>query len=460
MTAISRKSKKKKSKPKTEHVFKSVGEEEEIELSNLEKAIRVNNIREIEKAICSGEDVNQILSSGRTALDDVLQRNFENKRFPNPVLSKILNLLINAGVEVADSEILTSQDPEVRRKLSTLSRHAQLRGYESLSCTLIAIDSTTIKSDELTTAVKSNSLQIIDALIASGRFDPNSADAESAISLAVENIMAGKSDIKILASLMNKAQINSNLIRDKSELVMQELLTRFLTDPTNSCAVSADRIVGVRTPLMVAIDSKQMEIVKILVDERGVRPDQLSSIGINPITRAAHVGDCEMIDYLMSRGAEINFLMDPKIFRRQFLSFLESNGIGVSTIPNTIISATIAGHSEIIPFLVEKGADLDVINHMDGTRTSLVNSAISKGDASYLSGLIDGGLDVVSKQNLGGKLVAPLEFATDLSTTLGYDFEVIKLLLRNGANPNGKSFDEDYTIFHSALMIPNIQWDY
>lgn len=505
LTSISKKSKKKKSKPKTEHVFTSVAEEEEIELSPLEKALRVNNIREIERAICIGEDVNQILSSGRKAFDDVLQRNFENKRFPNPVLSKILNLLINAGVEVADSEILTSEDPEIRQKLSKLSRHAQLRGYESLSCTLIAIDSTTIKSDELTTAVQSNSLQIVDALIASGRFDPNSQDAEAAISLAAENVMAGKSDIKILASLMNKAHINSNLIRDKSELVMQELLTRsledncdeifiplveqnrlsreflfgrepqktnfsllhcaamhgsatvtrFLTDTTNSCAVPADRIVGVRTPLMVAIDSKKIEIVKILVDERGVRPDQLSSIGINPITRAAHVGDCEMIDYLMSRGAEINFSMDPKIFRRQFSSFLESNGIGVSTIPNTIISATIAGHSEIIPFLVEKGADLEMVNHVDGTRTSLVNSAVSKRDVSYLSGLIDGGLDVVSKQNLGGKLVAPLEFATDLSTTPGYDFEVVKLLLRNGADPNGKSLD-DYTIFHSALMIPNI----
>uniref|UniRef100_A0ACD5WE37 Uncharacterized protein n=1 Tax=Avena sativa TaxID=4498 RepID=A0ACD5WE37_AVESA len=64
-----------------------------------------------------------------------------------------------------------------------------------------------------------------------------------------------------------------------------------------------------RTPLIFAVHSENAAVVKYLLDH-GADPNKADVIGLTPLHSAAGIGDCEMIEMLIAKGARIDLIAD------------------------------------------------------------------------------------------------------------------------------------------------------
>ena len=100
-----------------------------------------------------------------------------------------------------------------------------------------------------------------------------------------------------------------------------------------------------RTPLMVAIDSGQAEIVDLLLaagadpNDAGEHPDPAKRYGQTPIMKAVDRDDLSIIKALLAAGADVN----------------QANKYGV----NAFDSAIGSNKAELVPLLIEYGADVN-----------------------------------------------------------------------------------------------------
>ncbi|XP_044969530.1 ankyrin repeat and protein kinase domain-containing protein 1-like [Hordeum vulgare subsp. vulgare] len=60
-----------------------------------------------------------------------------------------------------------------------------------------------------------------------------------------------------------------------------------------------------RTPLVYAVMSEKIAIVKCLLDH-GADPDKADEAGLTPLHSAAGIGDCEIIELLLAKGAYVD----------------------------------------------------------------------------------------------------------------------------------------------------------
>jgi ankyrin repeat protein len=150
------------------------------------------------------------------------------------------------------------------------------------------------------------------------------------------------------------------------------------------------------TPLMMAVTSRNLDIVKQLV-AAGAWVNFLNSQESNAVKLAVELDRMDMVKYLAEHGAYIN----------------NSNYEGVTP----LMSAAINGNYDIVKYLVQLHADLNS-RHRDGD--SALMFAIARGQSKIAEYLIDLGADVNIKNRFGitALLIAVVEGNTDIVNKL------------------------------------------
>lgn len=116
---------------------------------------------------------------------------------------------------------------------------------------------------------------------------------------------------------------------------------------------------GIGTPLIEAIETNHMPIVKYLVEEAGADIEAASNLGDTPLYVAAGYNKPEALNYLVEKGVKIN----------------TPGKYGMTP----LMEAAARGHDQIVARLLELGAD---VNHKsDEGKTALDYAVHYKRDA-------------------------------------------------------------------------------
>ncbi|XP_073354622.1 uncharacterized protein [Aegilops tauschii subsp. strangulata] len=154
------------------------------------------------------------------------------------------------------------------------------------------------------------------------------------------------------------------------------------------------------TPLLCAMFGGSLDTIRYLLDH-GANPDKVVSDGFIPLHHAAGMGDREMVELLLTKGASVD---------------------SVSASGTPLHIAAFRGQDEAMKVLLENNADHNKI--LPGIDTPLI-SAITASSVKCVKLLVEAGADV----NDG--LVPPLAAAADKGLTA-----CLKCLLEAGADPN------------------------
>ncbi|XP_037422746.1 ankyrin-3-like [Triticum dicoccoides] len=154
------------------------------------------------------------------------------------------------------------------------------------------------------------------------------------------------------------------------------------------------------TPLLCAMFGGSLDTIRYLLDH-GANPDKVVGDRFTPLHHAAGMGDREMVELLLTKGASVD-------------------SVSVSGTPLHI--AAFRGQDEAMKVLLENNADHNKI--LPGIDTPLI-SAITASSVKCVKLLVEAGADV----NDG--LVPPLAAAADKGLTA-----CLKCLLEAGADPN------------------------
>ena len=162
---------------------------------------------------------------------------------------------------------------------------------------------------------------------------------------------------------------------------------------------------GVPLELHEAAALGQLERVKHLVEKEPSQAESYSPDGFPVIALTAVFGHLEVAEYLFAKGADINAVA--------------TNGTGY----NALTGAVAGGHTAIVAWLLENGADP---NYRYGAGYSPLLTAAANGHLGILSILLAGGADLHAKNNDGK---TALSFAQERGHA-----EVIEFLLSHGAD--------------------------
>jgi ankyrin repeat protein len=445
--------------------------------AEFECAIETGDVAGVEAAIRDGIDVNQIFTNGLNPFSLAASaKRRSTDFFKESDYSTILDSLINAGATISSAA-------NSKEELETLLDDAVFLNRETLACALLRLDSINLKPSIIVKAAEFNLAKVVDAIIERSDFNPSSREAKAALNAATTE----RSDLKILASLI-KGGVGSNHIRDnashnlKRNLLLRSLkedcaeifiplveqnrldrnvlfgthvndedltllhyaaaignaeIVRFLTDASKKHGVDANLMVGMRSPLVIAVNGKHLSVAKVLIEERGVSPDQYSATGINPIGKAAHVADKEMITYLVGAGANIDSPLDLQKFAIFYPDILTNNDLSQGSTTNPIITAVINNHPEIIDLLVDLGAKTELPSPQGDT--SIANSAISSIKPNYLRTIANSKVSLTTPQKFRGKDILPIELALTCESPpskISQVSEIVTILTQNGVDPN------------------------
>ncbi len=442
--------------------------------TEFERALATGDVVGAEAAIRDGIDVNQIFANGLNAFGlTASAKRGSNDFFKESDYSTILDSLINAGATISASAHL-------KEDLEVLLDDAFTLNCEALACALLRLDKISLKPNAIFKAAGNNLAKVVDAIIARSDFSANSKEAKAALNEATRKGF----DLKILASLI-KAGLSSTQIADNAShdlkrnlllrslkedcpeifipLVEQNNLThpvlfktydteekltllhyaaaigsseivRFLTDKTKTHGVDANLIVGMRSPLIMAIDGKHLSVAKVLIDERGVSPDQYTELGMTPLCKAVHAANKEMISYLVGAGASLDLSIDLQKFQRFNPEvWMHTNGSS----PNAITTAVANHHPEIIDLLVDFGAQTELTTKSG--ITSIANTAIVSKSPNYLRTIANSKVNLTTPQKFRGKDMLPIELALNcepLPGEISQTSEIVTILTQNGVDPN------------------------
>ncbi len=182
----------------------------------------------------------------------------------------------------------------------------------------------------------------------------------------------------------------------------------------NVCCVSLLRIV-----VNLAMIFRLFAIVVIVLPHH-TRSSSFAEIEISEsLLEAAKEGNLQLVEDLISRGADINFVGD---IERSALSL-----------------ASLKGHVEVVRFLVALGADL---NHIDGRGETPLRKAARLRHAKVARLLIENGADVNHVDNHG-------ESALMKAASSG-DFTIAELLVEYGAIVNHVDNDGETALMNAA----------
>lgn len=190
------------------------------------------------------------------------------------------------------------------------------------------------------------------------------------------------------------------------------------------------------TPLMYASYLGNYEIARYLVEEKKADINAENEYGWTALKYASDEGRLEIVKYLVENGASVdaevltitkNLEIFEYLLERENLNI---NSVGYLGMTALSLASIEYENLEMIKYLLEKGADINVKNE-DGS-TALMTASMY-GNLEIIKYLIENGADINSKDN-------------DDSTALIYaskwgNLETVEYLVKNGADINIKDIE-------------------
>ena len=185
------------------------------------------------------------------------------------------------------------------------------------------------------------------------------------------------------------------------------------------------------TPLWHAVDSNNMDVVKLLVEA----DPNVNAGGWPPLCRAVDVNNTEIAEYLIDHGANINYpddwgpLNEAAILSIKMVKLLLEKGadINAAGFRTPLQTAIQEGPRDIFDLLIQSGAD---VNAKDKSGFTPIYIAIYNDDLDYMKILIANGADVNTKYRGGETLLQ--------AASVTGKIEVVQFLLEAGADINAK----------------------
>ena len=209
------------------------------------------------------------------------------------------------------------------------------------------------------------------------------------------------------------------------------------------------RGVAAKAPIHVACARGGLAVVKFLVENIGACIVALTDSGRTPLALAAEHGRVEVVEYLLSKVAEL--LCSPGLLR---MLAMEHNGkrVFIDTVDLsgfTPLSLAVAGgHLHVAKLLLAWGANP---YHLDADGRSMFHLACATGGVEVAKWL-------VTEVGLNPRHVAETNETALSAACQGANLETAKWLVTTfGANPNGRVGVGGPTNFMSAMVTPGIQ---
>lgn len=190
------------------------------------------------------------------------------------------------------------------------------------------------------------------------------------------------------------------------------------------------------TPLMYTSYLGNYEIAKYLIEDKKADVNAENEYGWTALKYASDEGRLEIVKYLVENGASVDAEVLTITKNLEIFEYLlEQGNLNINSVGylgmTALSSASIEyGNLEMIKYLLEKGADINVKNE-DGS-TALMTASMY-GNLEIIKYLIENGADINAKDN-------------DDSTALIYaskwgNLETVEYLVKNGADINIKDIE-------------------
>jgi ankyrin repeat protein len=187
--------------------------------------------------------------------------------------------------------------------------------------------------------------------------------------------------------------------------------------------LAADDSRSVGTRFAVAIEDGDLDAVTALIEEGAAvdTPIDYGEHSITPLVKAAWDGDLPIVQYLLSKGANVNFR-------------------ATDTKETALMNAVTRGHVGIIEALLAAKADVSLRNAFD---FNAFTSAVAAGNQEIAGMLLDAG----AKIDEGASGLTPLAFAVSSG-----NIEMIRFLAAHGADVNHGAKTGGQTALISAIL--------
>jgi len=162
------------------------------------------------------------------------------------------------------------------------------------------------------------------------------------------------------------------------------------------------------TAIFWAIERNHSSTVELLVD-KGANIDIADNKGMTALLKACKIGSVKLVSILVEKG-------NPNVNK-----ITKNTECSDGTCP--LFEASAAGHVELVQYLLDQGAKVDVQNTQG--KTALYR-AVSKNQQKVVQLLIDSGANMDREDSMG-------RTAAHWSSFFGH-LDVLKLLIENGAN--------------------------
>lgn len=197
------------------------------------------------------------------------------------------------------------------------------------------------------------------------------------------------------------------------------------------------------TPLTVAAEKGNMEIIKMLVEDGKADVNDKSSYGVTPIISASAAGQGEVIEYLVSKGANVTVKDDmgktPLLYAVHFdqpkaiESLIKFDNAAINLPDNSgnapLIYAAQEGLLNNVKALLTYGADVNYRNPVSGL--SALAAAAAEGHTQVIRALVKNGKADINLPDQSGR--TPIFYAAEQNQT-----EALRTLISLGADVNAQ----------------------
>ena len=197
------------------------------------------------------------------------------------------------------------------------------------------------------------------------------------------------------------------------------------------------------TPLTIAAEKGNMEIIKMLVEDGKATINEASSYGITPLIAGAAAGQDEAVGYLIQKGADVTVKDDlgktallyaigydkPKLISNLIKLNNQSINLPDNAGNTPLIYAAQKGLLNNVKLLVTNGANVDYRNPATGL--SALSAASAEGYSDMIRYLVKIGKANVNLPDLAGR--TPIFYAIEHNKT-----DALRTLISLGANINAR----------------------